>query len=406
MTQDGLTAAILERGLLVGIVVGESSGDQLGAGLMQSLTRATHGNIRFVGVGGPLMQQQGLKSLFPMSDIAVNGLLPVIARLPLLLRRIKQTAEYLSTSNLDAVIHIDAQDFNQRVARKLKARSPDLPLIGYVSPTVWAWRPGRAKKIKRLFKRLLAVLPFEPDVHRRLGGPETIYVGHPLMGRQQDWIASAPDVSERARQPYQLLVLPGSRHSEINRLLPLFEDIITALARRVSNVEIVIPAVEHLVPSIEAATSNWAIRPRIIRGEAQKWQAFRTARAALAASGTVTLELALADVPTIVAYRVSYLEELLGRLLITTQFAALPNVILGRELMPEHIKRPQNIEDLVQGLFEIVVDSTKRTVQLSGFEEIRSIMAVEGASPSEKAAEAVLMTLSLAKSHDAAPPDA
>eukprot|EP01036_Dinobryon_divergens_P047716 gene47716-63993_t len=172
--------------LVIGLVAGESSGDQLGARLMEGLLQISGSPIRFVGVGGPLMEGQGLKSLFPMRDIAVNGVLPVVARLPLLLRRIRETANFLAQSEADIVVHIDAQDFNQRVARRLKRLAPQTPLIGYVSPTVWAWRPGRAKKIRPLFKRLLAVLPFEPETHRRLGGPETLYVGHPLMERQQN----------------------------------------------------------------------------------------------------------------------------------------------------------------------------------------------------------------------------
>jgi lipid-A-disaccharide synthase len=393
VTPGGLVSDSPVKPLVIGLVAGESSGDQLGARLMESLMQMSGRPIRFVGIGGPLMEAKGLKSLFPMGDIAVNGVLPVIARLPLLLRRIRETAAYLAASHANIVVHIDAQDFNQRVARKLKQLIPETPLIGYVSPTVWAWRPGRAKKIRPLFKQLLAVLPFETEAHRRLGGPDTVYVGHPLMERQQAWNASAQENAARAREPYTLLILPGSRQTEISRLLPLFADAVAALSRQFPGLEIMLPAVDHLAEAIEAMTADWAVRPRIIRGEAEKWQAFRTARAALAASGTVTLELALANVPTVVAYRVSYLEEQAGKVLIKTRYASLPNIILERPLLPEFIPRGWTGTDLAEKLAALLADGKARTVQLDGFAEIRAIMAVDADNPSDKAARCILDTL-------------
>lgn len=377
----------------IAIVAGESSGDQLGSRLMREIKASLDPSasaIRFMGVGGPLMLAEGLDSLFPMSDIAVNGVLPVIKRLPLLLRRIQITIRAIAGCKPDVIVLIDAQDFNKRVARALRKRLPQTPIIGYVSPTVWAWRPGRAKAIKPLFNRLMAVLPFEPEVHARLGGPETIYVGHPLVERQADWQASAMERQQAAIQPYRLLVLPGSRHAEINRLLPFYGDAIAILAQRFPDLEVLLPAVEHLAEEIDQKTLNWRIRPQILRGESAKWQAFRTARAALAASGTVTLELAMARVPTVVAYRVSRIEAELGRYLITAKFAALPNVILDRRLVPEIIHDGLDGEILADHLMHLLEEGEARQAQLAGFDEVHSQMAVEGMSPAKRAAAIVM----------------
>jgi lipid-A-disaccharide synthase len=380
-----------QKKLVIALIAGESSGDQLGSRLMQSLQESFGHPIEFIGVGGPLMEAQGLKSIFPMSDIAVNGIFPVIARLPLLLNRIKMTAQTLSTAKPDIVVHIDAQDFNQRVARKLKKLIPTTPLIGYVSPTVWAWRPGRAKKIKKLYRKLLAVLPFEPEVHRKLGGPETIYVGHPLLERAADWTRSQEEEANLLKTPKTLLVLPGSRESEVRKLLPLFKDTVQALADAHADVQIIIPVVEHLAELVQMSVVDWPIKPKLVRGETQKWAAFRSASAALAASGTVTLELALAKVPTVVAYRVTRLEELAGRILITSKFASLPNIILNRPLLQEHLGRDWKGRDLAPVLISLMNGGQERREQLLGFQEIERQMLPERADgQSHDAAQSIL----------------
>jgi lipid-A-disaccharide synthase len=386
----GLNPLGEQRFLTIAVVSGESSGDQLGSRLIQNITSSVSGDVTFMGVGGPLMVQAGLKSLFPMSDIAVNGLFPVIKRLPILLKRIAETAHAIIDIKPDCVVLIDAQDFNKKVAKAVRKAMPDVPIIGYVSPTVWAWRPGRAKKIRPLFNKLMAVLPFEPEVHSRLGGPETIYVGHPLMEREQDWISSADEALQRAVQPYKLLVLPGSRQGEISRLLPVFGHAVGVLCKSFPNLEVVVPAVEHLRSEIEIGTSHWPVRPKLVFGESEKWHAFRTARAALAASGTVTLELALAKVPTIVAYRVSYIEGELARLLIKVKFASLPNLILNRELLPEFMERGWTGVELAASLVPLLRDGDVRDAQLIGFDEVRAAMSVDHGSPSAMAAGIIL----------------
>jgi lipid-A-disaccharide synthase len=381
------------RPLTIALIAGESSGDQLGARLIRELHRQAAAPVRFVGVGGPLMEAEGLKSLFSMADIAVNGLIPVIKRLPLLIRRISQTARFIAAEQPHAVIHIDAQDFNQRVAKRLHKALPQTPLIAYVSPTVWAWRPGRAKKIARYYKRLMAVLPFEPEVHRRLGGPETVYVGHPLMERLGDFTANTAEAGQRETSPYRLLLLPGSRHAEVSRLLKVFGEASVLLAKNFPDLEILLPAVPHLRADILRLTADWPVKPQILDGEEAKLKAFRTARAALAASGTVTLELALAKVPTVVAYRVSYIEGEIARRLISVESASLPNLILGRKLLPEFIEwgwGAQTLADSVAGLME---DGAPRQHQLDGFDEVHSLMSKGITTPSATAAALVLQQI-------------
>jgi lipid-A-disaccharide synthase len=377
--------------VVIALIAGESSGDQLGSRLMASLKFQSEKPIRFVGVGGPLMEAEGLTSIFPMSDIAVNGIFPVLAKLPTLLKRIATTSQVIASQKPDIVVHIDAQDFNQRVARKLKSLIPHTPLIGYVSPTVWAWRPGRAKKIKRLYNKLLAVLPFEPEVHQKLGGPETIYVGHPLLERKKDWTRSRSEEGALAQKPSQLLVLPGSRASEVRKLLPLFQETVQAIFDKSVDTQIIIPVVDHLADFIEAQVAKWPIKPRLVRGEAEKWAAFRSARAALAASGTVTLELALAKIPMVVAYRVSYLEEALGRLLITSKFASLPNIILDRQVVPEYLNHGWKGATLAPLLVSLMQEGVARKQQWDAFDELQLKMEPPHLSnPSDSAAHAIL----------------
>ncbi len=349
--------------------------------------------VDFVGVGGPLMQAEGLRELFSFADIAVNGLMPVIRRLPLLLRRIREAAAGLASLRPDIVVHIDAQDFNQRVARRLRRALPGTPLIGYVSPTVWAWRPGRARKIAKLYDSLLAVLPFEPEVHARLGGPRTLYVGHPLMERLADFQPSAAEAVRRAAEPFRMLLLPGSRRAEISRLLPIFGEAAAILAARFPGIEFMLPAVPHLRDEIARVIESWPVRARLLDGEEAKLEAFRTARVALAASGTVTLELALAEVPTVVAYKVGYIEGEIARRLISVTSASLPNLILGRKLLPEFIDWGWTASDLADRVGDLLPDGPVRKAQLDGFVELRAIMAEGVTTPSATAAGIVLASL-------------
>ncbi len=375
------------------MVAGEHSGDQLGYKLMRALRERAARPIIFLGVGGERMTAEGLQSLFPMSDIAVMGVLPVIARLPLLLRRIRETAAAVVAARPDALIIIDSPDFTHRVARRVRRALPGLPVIDYVSPTVWAWRTGRARAMRAYVDRVLALLPFEPEAHARLGGPACDYVGHPLIERMAEFTPVPGERDRRGADPPLIVVLPGSRRSEIRRLMTDFGAALKLVQERVGPIALVLPAVDHLAGEIEAAAAAWPVAPTIVRGEAAKLAAFRQARAALAASGTVTLELGLAGVPMVVAYKVSALEIRL-RFLIKVPSIVLANLIAGGRAIPEFVGDACTPARLAAALHPLIVGGEAREEQENAFTRLRQALRLPGdVLPSHQAALATLATL-------------
>ena len=374
--------------LKICLVAGEESGDQLGFKLMQAL-RARAPDVAFFGVGGAAMQAQGLRSLFDIHDISVMGILPVIRRLPLLLRRISETARAVVAEKPDVLVIIDSPDFTHRVARKVRRAAPAIPIVDYVSPTVWAWRPGRARKMRAYVDHLLALLPFEPKAHATLGGPPTTYVGHPLMERLAEFRPIDPAV--RDATPPTLLILPGSRRSEIARLLPVFGEALQKVAARVGQVHAVLPAVDRLAGDIDLAVQGWPVKPEILRGEAAKLAAFRSARAALAASGTVTLELALAGVPMVAAYKMNAMEFAIAVRVVRLASVLLPNIILDRLVVPEFLQDACTADSLADALVPLLTGGAARDMQGAALAEIDALMRLPvGETASDRAAEIVL----------------
>jgi lipid-A-disaccharide synthase len=373
------------------IVAGEESGDQLGAKLIRALRdRLGPNGLTVQGVGGDAMAGEGVASLFPLHDIAVMGILPVIARLPTVLARIRRTADAVVAANPDILVIIDSPDFTHRVARAVRKRAPHIRIIDYVSPSVWAWRPGRAAKMRTYVDHLLALLPFEPDVHRRLHGPPTTYVGHPLIERVAEF---RPQGDRRLSEsgPVRLLVLPGSRRSEITRLMDVFGGTLELLRQRVARpIEVTIPAVPHLAQEIAARSAGWSIKPTLVQGEAAKWEAFKTADAALAASGTVTLELGLAGVPMIVAYKVPEIEATLLRPFIKAQSIVLTNLVLGENVIPEFIQKDSEPATLASFLAPLLSQTPERARQEEGFRKLDALMQIGDEHPSERAARIVV----------------
>ena len=371
---------------LVFIVAGEVSGDQLGAKLMRALRAKWGEGVRFGGVGGHAMEREGLKSLFPLEDIAVMGFTAVIPRVPVILNRIARTADAAVAARPDLLVIIDSPDFTHRVAKRVRRRAPGITIVDYVSPSVWAWRPGRAKAMRAYVDHLLALLPFEPDAHLRLGGPPTTYVGHPLIERLD---AIRPGPGERrplTEEPIELLVLPGSRRSEVTRLMDPFGAVLGLLQERFPrNFRVTIPAVPHLKEEIAQRAAGWPVAPVLVHGEAAKWAAFRRAHAALAASGTVTLELGLAGVPMVVAYRVSKPEEIL-KYVITAPSIVLTNLILGETVIPEKIQWDCTPETLAGALVPLLSDTSERRRQVEAFARLDTLMRIGDESPSDKAA--------------------
>jgi lipid-A-disaccharide synthase len=370
------------------IIAGETSGDRLGAPLMRAL--AARAEVRFQGIGGEEMAAAGLKSLFPIDELAIIGFSAIPAKLPLILRRIREAADAVIAAKPDVLVIIDSPDFTHRVARRVRKALPQLPIVDYVSPSVWAWRPGRARAMRRYVDHVLALLPFEPEVHARLGGPPCTYVGHPLVEKVATLRPDANEARRRAAAPPRLLVLPGSRSGEIARHLDLFGAAIARCVDEVGPVEAVLPTLPHLAARIEAAAATWPVKPKLVVETDEKWQAFRTARAALAASGTVTLELALAGIPTIVAYRVSLVEEAIVRPLLRVPSIVLANLVLGDNVMPEILQREATPERLGKELAKIVADTPDRRHQLDGLARIDEVMEIASARPSVRAAEVVL----------------
>lgn len=394
-----------ERAIVVFVVAGESSGDVLGARLMESLAARLGDRVVFRGVGGPAMQARGLESLFPMNDIAVMGLGPVLARLPLILRRLKETVAAAVAMRPDMLVAIDSPDFCHRMAARVRRQRPEQATVLYVSPTVWAWRPGRAAKIARISDRLMALLPFEPAVHRVLGGPRTAYVGHPFIERVD---RVRPATGERrlpapGERPLRIVVLPGSRHSEVSRLMEPFGAALARFAAAVGPLDVVLPAVAHVRAEIEARAASWPIAPRIVAGDEAKFVAFRDADLALAASGTVTLELALAGVPMVAAYRLDAIGRLVSRFLdvpvkvrpiLKVRSALLPNLIVGERAVPEFIDADCVPERLAAALAALAVDGPERRRQIDAFARLEAAMR-EGiaTTPGDAAADAVLEVL-------------
>jgi lipid-A-disaccharide synthase len=379
-------------GLKIALIAGEASGDQLGFKLMLALREASPG-VSFVGVGGERMEGCGLKSLFPLTDIAVMGILPVLARLPTLLARIRQAAAAVIAARPDALVIIDSPDFTHRVARRVRRALPGLPIIDYVSPSVWAWRPGRARAMRGYVDQVLALLPFEPEAHRRLGGPPCDYVGHPLIERLDELRPDAEEAVRRDADPPVIVVMPGSRRSEISRLMPAFGGALELIARAVGPIDAVLPTLPHVEREVRARAASWPVQPRIVVGEAEKLAAFRVARVALAASGTATLELALSGIPMVGAYKVSKLEEQL-RFLITAPYILLPNLILGENAIPELVQGDCTRLALGDALVPLIVEGESRAFQERALARLDALMRLPGGeAPSARAARIVLETI-------------
>ncbi|MEL7528691.1 MAG: lipid-A-disaccharide synthase, partial [Pseudomonadota bacterium] len=375
------------------------SGDQLGSELMQAINDRLNANVRYCGVGGERMTSLGLTSFFDMTDVSVMGLSAVLARLPLIVRRVYQTVDAVVAQDPSVLVIIDSPDFTHSVAKRVRKRAPHIPIVGYVSPSVWAWRPGRARKMSAYVDELLALLPFEPQVHERLGGPRTHYVGHPLSEKVDQLRPAAGERRALGEESRVLLVLPGSRGSEINRLLSDFGDTVALVKDEMPDVEVLLPAVAHLEDKIRDGVANWRYKPEIVSGLSAKNAAFRRAHAALAASGTVSLELALSGVPMVVAYRVDWffrrLKEL-NRVLKLANFDSfvLPNIILGNKAIPEFLDEEVQAAVLANHLKLLLNDGAERKTQVSELARLDDLMRLpDGHSQRDAAADVVLATM-------------
>jgi lipid-A-disaccharide synthase len=376
------------------LVAGEHSGDALGARLMAAIEKHLGGRVQFSGVGGPLMERGGFSSLFPISEVAVMGPVAIALAIRRLAARVRETVDAAVAANPDAVVIIDSPEFTHRVATRIRKRRPDLPIVDYVSPSVWAWRPGRAKVMRAYVDHVLALLPFEPAAHRELGGPPCTYVGHPLIERLNEFrkIDPAP-LAERLRlSPHRpvLVVLPGSRRSEVGRLMAPFGGALEHLLRQDRLPQVIVPVVSSTRAAVEQELRHWPLVPHMVEGEADRLRAFKLATAALTASGTVTLELGLVGTPMVVAYKVEPLAAPFLRRMITARSIVLPNLVLGENVFPEFIQERCTPGLLAGAVADLLKPGPMREAQRKGLARLPAALALPATSASDAAAEIVL----------------
>jgi len=372
------------------LIATEESGDRLGANLMKVLRQRLGDAVHFEGVGGRAMAREGLMSLFPIEELSIIGLAAVVKELPKILGLIKETAAVVTEVSPDILVIIDSPDFTHRVAKRVRAKNPAIPIVNYVSPTVWAWRPGRARTMRKYVDHVLALLPFEPEAYQRLRGPPCSYVGHPLTEQLPALRPNAEEAARRAGQPPVLLVLPGSRRSEIRHHMEVFGQAVGRLQQEGVAFELVLPTMPHLQEAVVEAVKGWPIQPQVVIGEQEKRAAFRIAHAALAKSGTVTLELALAGVPMVTAYRTGSVEAWILRRAIKVNSVILANLVIGENVVPEFLQEDCTPEKLAAALREVLGDSELRRKQVEAFAKIDQIMSTGNQPPSVRAADIVL----------------
>jgi lipid-A-disaccharide synthase len=376
--------------LTVFLVAAEESGDRLGAALMRAVAARTAGAVRFVGVGGREMAAEGLTTLASVKQFAFIGFGGLVKHLPALISYMRATANAAVAARPDVLVIIDSPDFTHRIARMVRARSPAIPIVDYVCPSVWAWRPWRARAMRAYVDHVLALLPFEPAALAKLGGPPGTYVGHPLTEQIGMLRPNAVETKRRLADPPILLVLPGSRAGEIRRLAAIFGQTLELVRERFGPFEAVLPTVPHLADRLRQATADWAVQPRIVIDPAEKLAAFRTARAALAKSGTVTLELALAGVPMVTAYRVMAIEAAIMRRIALVDTVILANLVAGERFVPEFLQQACTPPNLAHALLTLLNDTPERRRQTEMFARFDEIMEIRGAAPSRRAADIVL----------------
>jgi lipid-A-disaccharide synthase len=376
---------------LVYLTAGEPSGDQLGANLMQALKEATGGTVRFAGIGGARMQAEGLETLFPMSELALMGL-EVVPKLPKLLARIRQTAADIRARKPDALVTIDAQGFSKRVGLKLKGAP--FPIVQYVAPTVWAWKPWRARTVATYLTHLLTIFPFEARFFDRHGLANT-FVGHlaaEQAGRTAHGAALRRELGIPADAPV-ICTLPGSRRGEVRRHLPVIGQTVALLKARLPNLVCVAPTVPNVADTVEAASKGWAVPVHVLREPAAKYDAFAASSVALAASGTVTTETAFAGLPTVVLYRLNPVAAELLRYVLKTKwirFASAVNLVVDREVLPEFLQEKCKPALLAEAVLRLHSDAAARAEQLAGIAEAVQLLSVGGERPSRIAARTIL----------------
>lgn len=380
--------------LKVMLVACEASGDALGAGLARALKRRLGEDVTLVGVGGPKMAAEGIESPFDIAGLAIVGLVEILWSAPRILKRIDETVQLALAEKPDAVVLIDSWGFTIRVAERLQRLAPGTTLIKYVGPQVWAMRPGRAGSLARAVDHLLTIHSFDAPFFEA-EGLATTFVGNPVL----TWDTSGADPERLRRQigagaddPI-LLILPGSRPREIERMLPPFEAAAMALKATRPNLHLVIAAADPVADEVKARVAGWPLRVHVVEGEAAKLDAMAAATAAIACSGTVTTELAMAGCPMVVAYKLDHLTHFIARFLIRTRHITLLNIAAGDFIAPELVQQRCTGPQIAAAVAPLIDDPARRAAQVAAQNAALVKMGRGGPDPSELAAQAVLKVL-------------
>lgn len=375
------------------LIAGEPSGDSLGARLIKALRRKDK-NAEFYGVGGEGMQAEGIKSLFNISDLAVMGLAEVIPSIPRVLRHINETVADIQKVRPDVVVTIDSWSFSARVHKKLRQLKLNIPQVHYVAPQVWAWKKKRARTMYKYIDLLLTLFPQEPKYFTPYN-LQTEFVGHPVI--ESEVVNGVKgDFKKRHHIPEEnrlLLVLPGSRHNEVERLLPTFLEVVKQLHERYNDFSFVIPTVSTVAAQVKEMVKQSDLPIEIVEGTKERHDAFKSGDVAIAASGTVALELAIVDVPHIIAYKVPKLTEWLARHFIHIQFVNLSNILLGKEIVPELLQQDCCVEKIMYYVEQFMKHKPGYNQQMDGFEKVRKLLGMGQQTPSDNAAEAIIKTI-------------
>src|SRR6266404_7520046 len=380
-----------EEAPFIFIVAGEPSGDALGGALIRALRERTGGRVRVAGIGGESMAEQGFASLVPLSDLAVAGIAEVLPRAPLILRRVRETVAAIRALRPDAVVTIDSSGFSWRIAHRLRRNGEALPLIHYVAPMVWAWRAGRARRMARWYDHLLTLLPFEPPYFERVG-LSCCYVGHPVLESGADRGDGRRFRTSHGLTADELLitVLPGSRNGEVLRLLPIFGGALERLTSLIGPFRVAVPTVATVAATVADAVRAWPGAPIIVHRPEVKYDAFAASKVALAASGSVALELALAKLPMVVGYRLNPLTEAFLDRVLKVRQVNLVNLLLDEPLVCELLGHNCTPKRVAASVAELIRNERVRAAHYEGYDEARRLLEIGGSSPSLRAADQVL----------------
>jgi len=374
------------------VIAGETSGDVLGGRLMAALKKISCSPVEFLGVGGGKMREQGLDSFFPMTDLSIMGISEVLPQIPKILKRINETVAYIKLAKPDAVVTIDSPDFSLRVAKRLYPSNARL--IHYVAPSVWAWKAWRARRMSRFLDHVLTLFHFEPPYFQS-AGLKSKFVGHPILesGAGRGNGERFRSVNGIPTDAILICILPGSRLFEVTKHLPIMEQTLGFLQKQVGICEVIIPLADNVSTYVKATVREWPIKVNFAEGDKEKHDALAASNAALAASGTVSLELAMAGVPYVTIYKMKALSNLLAKMMVKLKYVNIINILLDEEVVPELLLEKCKPHLISPHLLRCLNDQEFKSKQRKKFLIALELMGADKKPPSERAAQAVLDAL-------------